>query len=118
KLLFGQAFVAINGQLATYGMAMLLLAVGWVIINYFLAIGNRPFVLFIYLACALQIGLIVWHHATIAQIVQAVIVSNAALSLALLIAFGLSVWRTPAGARFRHKRGRFSWRRDMKPPRD
>jgi O-antigen/teichoic acid export membrane protein len=97
KLLFGQAFVAIAGQLAPYGMAMLLLAVGWVIINYFLAIGNRPFVLIIFLACALQFGLIVWHHTTIAQVVQAVIVTNSALILALLIAFVLSTRKTPVG---------------------
>ena len=94
KLLFGQAFVAIAGQLALYGMAMLLLSVGIVIINYFLAIGNRPFVLIIFLACALQTGLISWRHATIAQVVQAVIAADVALVLALLIAFGLSARKT------------------------
>jgi O-antigen/teichoic acid export membrane protein len=99
KLLFGQAFVAIAGQLALYGMAMLLLSVGMVIINYFLAIGNRSFVLIIFLACALQTGLIVWHHAAIAQVVQAVIITNAALVLALLIAFGLSTRKTSAGTK-------------------
>ena len=46
-------------------------------------------VLIILLACALQIGLIAWHHGDIAQLVQAVIVSNAALALALLTTFGL-----------------------------
>jgi O-antigen/teichoic acid export membrane protein len=97
KLLFGQAFLAIAGQLGSYGMAMLLLAVGGVIINYFLAIGNRPFVLIIFLACALQTGLIVWRHADIAQLVQALIVTNAALVLALLIAFGLSTRKIAAG---------------------
>ena len=99
KLLFGQAFVAISGQLALYGMAMLLLAVGVVIIYYFLAIGNRPFMLIVFLACALQIGLIVWHHGTIAQVVQSVIITNMALVFALLIAFGLSIWKTSTGTR-------------------
>ena len=97
KLLFGRAFIAISGQLALYGMAMLLLSVGMVIINYFLAIGNRSFVLIIFLACALQTGLIVWHHAAIEEVVQAVLVTNAALVFALLIAFGLSVRKTSAG---------------------
>jgi O-antigen/teichoic acid export membrane protein len=110
KILFGQAFVAVAGQLAPYGMAMLLLAVSWVIISYFLALGNRSVVLIIFLACALLTGLIIWHHAAIAQFVQAMIVTNAALLLALLIAFGLRAWRTPAGSRFRPKRGRFNWR--------
>ncbi len=90
RLLFGQAFVAIAGQLALYGMAMLLLSVSIVIINYFLAIGNRPFVLIIFLACVLQTGIIVWHHNTIAQVVQAVLITNVALVLALLVAFSLN----------------------------
>ena len=68
---------------------MLLLAIAQVLVLYFLAIGNRIFVLIILLACALQIGLIAWHHGDIAQLVQAVIVSNAALALALLTTFGL-----------------------------
>src|SRR3989440_2896984 len=89
KLLFGQAFIAVAGQLPLYGMAMLLLAIAQVLVIYFLAIGNRIFVLIILLACALQIGLIAWHHCDIAQLVMAVIVSNTAHALALLTTFGL-----------------------------
>jgi O-antigen/teichoic acid export membrane protein len=93
QVLFGPAFVAISGQLVSYGMAMLLLAVAVVIINYFLAIGNRPFVIIVFLACAVQAGLIIWHHGTIAQVVQTVLVTNVALVFALLIAFGVSIWK-------------------------
>ncbi len=101
KFLFGQAFIAIAGQLVPYGMAMLLLAVAQVLIIYFLAIGNRILVLILLLSCTLQIELIVWHHATIAQVVQAVIVTNAVLLLALLITFGLEILRTQASSGFR-----------------
>jgi O-antigen/teichoic acid export membrane protein len=97
KLLFGQAFRAIGGQLAPYGMAMLLSAVAQVLLYYFLAIGHRRLILIIFLACALQISLMVWHHAGIPQFVQAMIVSNAAPLLALLIALSLST-RKGSGA--------------------
>ncbi len=76
-------------------MAMLLLAIGMVMINYFLAVGNRAFVLIIFLACALQTGLIIWQHATIAQVVQDVLLTNITLVFALLIAFFLHVRKTP-----------------------
>ena len=89
--LFGLAFLAIAGQLAPYGTAMLLFAVAGVLMNYFLAIGNRPFVLIIFLACVLQTGLIAWHHADITQFVQAMIITNTILVLTLLCVFGLRV---------------------------
>jgi O-antigen/teichoic acid export membrane protein len=100
NLLFGQAFVAIAGQLPLYGMAMLLLGIGVVIMNYFLAIGNRSFVLIIFLACALQSSLIVWHHVDIAQLVRAVIITNVALVLALLAAFGLRIRKRSVSAHY------------------
>ena len=119
--LFGSAFLAINGQLALYGIAMLLLAVGGVIVNYFLAIGNRPFVLIIFLACILQSVLIAWHHADIAQFVQATIVTCAAFTLALLLAFTVearkmhvnSCLTTPLNVITTHQRRRLTMR---KPP--
>ena len=94
KLLFGQAFVSIAGQLVLYGMAMLLLSVGIVLINYFLAVGNRAFMFIIIFACALQTSLIAWQHATVGQIVQDVLVTDIALVFALLIAFGLHIRKT------------------------
>jgi hypothetical protein len=100
KMKVGQAFVAIAGQLAPYGLAMLLLGIGVVIMNYFLAIGTRPFVLIILLACALQVGLIVWYHADIAQLVQPMMVTNASLVLALFIALGLKAWKTSVGIHY------------------
>lgn len=96
RLLFGQAFLAIGGQLALYGFAMLLLAIGGVVMNYFLAIGNRPFVLIIFLACILQSVLIVWRHADIAQFVQATMIACAIFTCALLITFAIQTRNTHA----------------------
>jgi len=93
RLLFGRAFVAISGQLPLYGMAMLLLSIAYTLIVYFLAIGNRTFVIVVFLACALQAGLIVWHHAEIAQLVLGVLTADTALGLALLIAWIVVVYR-------------------------
>ncbi len=92
KLMFGPAFAAIAVQLAPYGLAMLLLALGQVLMTYFLACGNRSFVIMILAACILQVGLIFWHHADIAQLVNAVITTNAALVLTLLAIFGLRIY--------------------------
>jgi O-antigen/teichoic acid export membrane protein len=83
KLLFGQAFISIVGLLPLYGAAMLLLAFAQVLAMYFLAIGNRVFVLVIFFACVLQVALIVWHHVQIIQLVQGVLIANGALALAL-----------------------------------
>src|SRR5579875_300079 len=94
KLLFGQTFIAIAGLLVPYGMAMLLLAVGSVLIYYFLAVGKSSFVPIIFLSCTLEISLIVWHHAGLAQLVQAVLITNLVLVLALLITFILNTRRT------------------------
>ncbi|GAC1466139.1 MAG: hypothetical protein PVS3B3_28860 [Ktedonobacteraceae bacterium] len=95
QLLFGKAFTAIAEQLAPYGIAMLLLAIGGVIMNYYLAIGSRFFVLIIILTCILQAGLLVWHHANITQFVQATIVSSAVFAFALLLAFIVNAYKIP-----------------------
>ncbi|HEX4205444.1 MAG TPA: hypothetical protein VHZ51_14880 [Ktedonobacteraceae bacterium] len=87
KLLFGQAFISIAGLLPLYGAAMLLLAFTQVLAMYFLAIGNRLFVLVVFSACVLQIALIAWHHVQIVQVVQGVLIADAALALALSLAW-------------------------------
>jgi O-antigen/teichoic acid export membrane protein len=83
KVLFGSAFDTIAALLPLYGVAMLLLAFAQILAMYFLAIGNRIFVLIIFCACVLQIALITWHHAQIVQLVQGVLIANAALAFAL-----------------------------------
>lgn len=90
QMLFGQAFSAIAELLPLYGLAMLLLSIAQVLLMYFLAIGNRITILIILLACLLQTGLIIWHHTSIAQLVQAVLITDAILVLALLTTWGMT----------------------------
>ncbi len=85
RILFGPAFLSIAGLLPLYGLAMLLLSLAQILAMYFLAIGNRLFVGIIFLACLLQVGLIAWRHAQIAQIVQGILIADAALALLLII---------------------------------
>ncbi len=85
RILFGPAFLSIAGLLPLYGLAMLLLSLAQILAMYFLAIGNRLFVGIIFLACLLQIGLIAWRHTQIAQIVQGILIADAALALLLII---------------------------------
>lgn len=93
-VMFGPAFLPIAGLLPLYGIAMLLLAFAQVIAMYFLAIGNRIFVMIIAGACILQIGLIFWYHNTIAQIVNSVLIANIVLVIALLMIWGMEYQRT------------------------
>jgi O-antigen/teichoic acid export membrane protein len=85
KLLFGEAFVPLAGTLPLYGLAMLLLAAAQVLVTYLLAITKRMAVLTIFLACLLEAALIVWRHATISQLAQAVVIADAALLVGLVL---------------------------------
>ncbi len=90
KLLFGQAFTAIAELLPLYGLAMSLLSISQILSTYFLAMGNRTIILIIFLACLLLICLITWHHGSIAQLVQAVLIANVVFVLALLVTWGMT----------------------------
>jgi O-antigen/teichoic acid export membrane protein len=85
KLLFGHAFAGLAGTLPLYGLAMVFLAVGQVLVAYLLALANRIAVLTIFAACALEAGIIGLRHASISQLVQAVVIADAALLVALAI---------------------------------
>jgi O-antigen/teichoic acid export membrane protein len=85
KLLFGQAFAALAGTLPLYGLAMVFLAAAQVLVTYLLATGKRIVVLTIFLGCGLEAALIILRHATISQLAQAVLITDAALLVALLL---------------------------------
>lgn len=91
--------VQVSQQLFWYGLSMLLLALANVLIYYFLSVGRMAFVP-ILLACgALQAGLIVARHATIAQIVSMMVVTMAVLLGGLVALYAVQMaWRgTRAG---------------------
>lgn len=85
QVLFGASFAAIAGLLPLYGVGMLLLALGQVLAMYFLAIGNRVFVVIIFCACVGQVVLISWRHAQLLEMVQNVVLVNGVLAFALLL---------------------------------
>jgi len=85
RVMFGPSFDAAAGQLAWYGLAMLLLAVAVVFVYYFLAINEQRIVLPLALCCLAQGALFSLRHASIAQVVQNVVVSNGLLFVGLLI---------------------------------
>jgi len=85
KLLFGQAFVAMAGTLPLYGLAMVFLAAAQVLVTYLLALANRTVVLTMFLACVGEAVLIILRHGTISQLAQAVLITDAALLVALLV---------------------------------
>lgn len=94
---FDRTFAAVSGQLAWYGLGMLLLAQAQALIYYFLATGERTFVLILLVCCALMPALIALHHQTVAEIVQAVVAANGLLCLMLLGLFALrKEWRPGA----------------------
>jgi hypothetical protein len=83
RTLFGTQFVAVADDLAPYGLAMVLLGLSQVFIYYFLSIDGRLFMV-ILLACGgLQGLLFVVRHNSVAQLVQASVVANALMAVAL-----------------------------------
>jgi O-antigen/teichoic acid export membrane protein len=98
--LFGPKFLTISGQLPWYGLAMLLLVLAQPFAGYFLATGNRMFISILASCGALQGLLIAMRHNTVEEIVQAVVIANAMLFIALLVAFAthMRVGRWPSGA--------------------
>jgi len=79
------ALETVADQLVWYGLAMLLLAMAQALINYFLSIGSRLFVIAVGACCALQAVLIVVRHASVAQFVQDVVIANGLLFAILFV---------------------------------
>ncbi len=102
RVMFGAQYVGVSGQLAWYGLAMLMFALAQPLGTYFLAIGNRLYALVILACCAVQAILVVLRHDTINQIVQAVIVSHTLLFVALFVMYAIYAmprnWRVRAAA--------------------
>jgi O-antigen/teichoic acid export membrane protein len=87
RVLFGSAFVAVADQLAWYGLAMLLLSLAQVLVYYFLATDERLFVLTLLISGGLQGVLMVIRHHSVGQIVQASVIANGVLVLAMFALF-------------------------------
>ncbi len=82
---------AAAAELPWYGLAMLLFAPTQALITYFLAVNDRIFAYLVLACSALQAGLIIMRHGSVAEIVQAVIISISCMLVALLVLFTVRV---------------------------
>lgn len=84
---FGNAFRPVQPYLWPFAIALGLLAIVNILINYFLSIGSARFAIPLVAACALETGLIFLFHASAAQILGMVLATLSALSATLLGAY-------------------------------
>jgi len=84
RLLYGPAFVTVAAQVPWYGLAMMLLGVAQVFVYYFLAVNGRLYMFCLLLTGVLQGALFLQRSATIAQLVRALVVTDAILLVSLL----------------------------------
>ena len=80
---YGSSYDPVRPYLGPFAMALGLLAVSNLLVNYFLSVDSRRFVLPLAGACVLETVLIVAFHDGIAQIVGMLLVSMAVLSAML-----------------------------------
>jgi O-antigen/teichoic acid export membrane protein len=91
---FGSQFAGVASFLGPFGIALSLLAVSNLLINYFLSVNSRRFVMPLLGACALETGLIVRFHAGPAQILTMVVLTMVALTAALASLYGAERFST------------------------
>jgi O-antigen/teichoic acid export membrane protein len=80
---FGTGFGPVRPYLVPFAVALSLLAMANLLVNYFLSVNSRRFVIPLVLACLLETGLIASFHRDPAQIVDILLVSMGALAAAL-----------------------------------
>lgn len=84
---FGSGFKAAAPYLPVFGLAMGLLSIANLLVNYLLALGNRTFALVLVAAGALEVVLISSFHRSIWQVVLAVLAVLAVTVLGLVVIF-------------------------------
>ncbi|MFH1736512.1 MAG: oligosaccharide flippase family protein [Actinomycetota bacterium] len=88
SLLFGSKYLSVAPYLGSFGIAMLLLSLSYVLANYFLAIHKTRFVPVLVGVVVLQVGLLWFIHGSFTQIV-AVMVGTMSLLFVSLVAYYL-----------------------------
>jgi O-antigen/teichoic acid export membrane protein len=92
---YGASFEPARAYLGVFAVALTMLALGNLLINYFLSIARKVFVLPLLSACLLETGLIAFFHSSIWQILIMVLICVGLL----LVAMGIL-----------YAKDRFSWR--------
>ncbi len=88
-VLFGVRYLGAAPYLASYGVAMLMLALVTVLTHYFLSIGQTRVSWLVFVGLIVEVGAVAQLHANIGQVIMALIISFG-LVLALLV--GFYVW--------------------------
>jgi O-antigen/teichoic acid export membrane protein len=91
---YGGAFNPVRQYLWPFALALGLLAVSNLLINYFLSIGSARFAFPLIGACLLESGLIVNFHAGVGQILWMVVITMTALATVLSAMYGAERFRS------------------------
>ncbi|HVD01175.1 MAG TPA: oligosaccharide flippase family protein [Candidatus Dormibacteraeota bacterium] len=84
---YGSSFTPVRPYLTVFAVALTLLALSNLVINYFLSVARSGFVVPLFAACVLETVLIVLFHSGIWQIIAMVMVSLGALLAATLLLY-------------------------------
>lgn len=83
KVLFGSQFTAGAPFLAFYALGVMLYSLSSVLIQYYLSIKQRAFILPVIGATILEIGLIWFRHSSFSQVIANIVITQALLTAAL-----------------------------------
>jgi hypothetical protein len=80
---YGSSFAPARSYLGVFAIALTLLTLANLLINYFLSIAQRRFVIPLFAACILETTLIAIFHSSIWQILTMVVISFGLLALGM-----------------------------------
>lgn len=86
---YGSSFDAVRPYLAPFAVALSLLALANLLVNYFLSVNSGRFILPLLGACVLQAVLILAFHQGVAQVLSMLMITTASLLAALGLVYGL-----------------------------
>jgi len=96
NFLFGGKYSLVTPYLLTYTGAMLLFAISFLLMNYFLSLNQTEVAYPLVVAMLAQLGLIIAFHSSIAEVVNIMLISGV-LSVVLMLPVYLKVRKVPLG---------------------
>lgn len=90
---FGSGFASVTPYLGPFAVALTLLALSNLLVNYFMSVNSWRFVLPLLAACLLETGLIVAFHDGVGRILAMVLLAMAALAVSLGALYGWERFR-------------------------
>ncbi|HEX6347809.1 MAG TPA: oligosaccharide flippase family protein [Candidatus Dormibacteraeota bacterium] len=86
---YGSGFASVQPYLGPFAVALSLLAVANLLVNYFLSVNSPRFVIPLLGACLLEVGLILLFHGSVAQVLIMLLATTGALAGTLLVLYRL-----------------------------